>query len=196
MTSGTITLDIRVAHEQMTPASPGKSHLPADGAGYLAYPPLMTNHIGVPDLRPRQALDSPENLIGVPATCRSPSRPTRPLTTWPSTGAIGGRRLPLHKGAGISWFRPAGTSYLFGKHVRKPEKLFYLSIETDAVGMAAFTDEGMKITVTTQVIENIRHHFRFDAFEGDLTPEVLVASEIRDREHEISPLRLAPYLDY
>jgi len=81
----------------------------------------------------------------------------------------------------LSWFRPPGTSPLFGEHVRKPEKLSYRGIETDAVGMAAFTDECREITVMTQVIENIGHHFRFRAIERDLTPIMPVASEVRDR---------------
>ena len=39
----------------------------------------------------------------------------------------------------------------------------------------------------TQVIENICHHFRFCAIECDLAPIVPVASEVRDREHLMSP---------
>ena len=57
--------------------------------------------------------------------------------------------------------------------------------------MATFTDECMELTVNTQVIENICHPFRFDAFEGDLTPNVSLASEICNRKHVLSPLRLA-----
>jgi hypothetical protein len=49
ITIGTITLDISVTYSQITQAILGKSHLPADGTSYLAYPPLMTKSIGVPD---------------------------------------------------------------------------------------------------------------------------------------------------
>jgi hypothetical protein len=47
--------------------------------------------------------------------------------------------------------------------------------------MTAFTDVGMEITVFSQVKKKICHHFRLDAVEYDLTPIVLVASEVRDR---------------
>jgi hypothetical protein len=81
---------------------------------------------------------------------------------------------------GRFWFRLHRTYPLSGEHSRKSEKLFFLNIETDAVGMAAFTDVGMEITVTSQVIENICHKFRFDAVERDLTQIVSVTSEVCD----------------
>jgi hypothetical protein len=87
----------------------------------------------------------------------------------------------------LFWFRLPGTFPLFGEHVRKAEKFFSQIIETNVVGMAIFTDIGMELTVITQVIENICHHFRIDAIERDLTPIVSVASEICDRQHVMSP---------
>jgi predicted Zn-dependent protease with MMP-like domain len=72
------------------------------------------------------------------------------------------------------------TSNFFREHGRKPEKLFLLSIETEAVGMAAFTDVSMEITVFRQVIENIGHHFCLDAAKLDLTLIMSVTSEVRD----------------
>jgi hypothetical protein len=114
---------------------------------------------------------------------------------------VGRRRLSFPNGVEIlpaclarSGFLSPGTSYLLGEHDRKPEKLFYLSTEANAVGMTTFTDVGMKITVISQIIENICHHFRFDAAERDLTLIVSVASEVRDRYHVISPSRLNPLL--
>jgi hypothetical protein len=99
-----------------------------------------------------------------------------------------GRRSPLHNAVEIppayptrSRFLSLRTSHLFGEHLRKPEKLSFLNIETDAVRMAAFTDVGMKLTVISQIIDNICHQIRFDAAERDLTPSVSVASEVRDR---------------
>ncbi len=98
------------------------------------------------------------------------------------------RRLPFHHVVEIRPACPARsrclsprTSHLFGEHGRKPEKLFFLNIETDTVGMATFTDVGMEITVISKVIKNICHQFRFDAAERDLTQIVSVTSEVRDR---------------
>jgi hypothetical protein len=95
--------------------------------------------------------------------------------------------LPLHNVIEIPLACPARarflslrTSHLFREHGRKPEKLFLLNIETDAVGMAAFTDVGMELAVIRQVIENICHQFRFDAAECDLTQIMPVTSEVCD----------------
>lgn len=125
--------------------------------------------------------------LGTGLTCRSPLWPTRPLTKWPPTGAAAGRWLPLHNVIEIppacparSRFLSLRTSHLFREHVRKPDKLFFLHIEPDAVGMAAFTDVGMELTVIRQVIENICHQFRFDAAERDVTQIVSVTSEVCD----------------
>lgn len=103
-----------------------------------------------------------------------------------------GRRLPLHNVIKIypvcparSRFLPLRTSHLAGEHGRKPEQLFWLNIEPDAVGMAAFADVGMEIPVMTQVIENIRHQIRFDAAECDVAQLVPVTSEVSDHEHLI-----------
>jgi hypothetical protein len=114
--------------------------------------------------------------------------PGKTPAKWPPTIAAGGRRLPLHKVAGIPpvcmdrfWFQLPGTCPLSGKHSRKPEQLFQLNSEIDAVGMTIFADKGIGIPIIREVIENISHYFRLDAAERKLTPIMPVASEVRDR---------------
>jgi hypothetical protein len=53
--------------------------------------------------------------------------------------------------------------------------------------MTIFADKGMGIPIIREVIENISHYFCLDAAERELTLIMSVASEVRDREHLMSP---------
>jgi hypothetical protein len=56
-------------------------------------------------------------------------------------------------------------------------------METEAVGVAVFADEGVEPPIAGKVIKNIFHQLRLEAAERELTLVMFFASEVRNRQH-------------
>ena len=102
-------------HPQITQAVLGKAHLYADGTGYLAYPPLMTNGIGVPGRdRGLQYLHEGFHDFSFPTRVAS-RRPAGPQTQAPRTGEVIHRvRQPLTPTIRVSLIFYGVIPYFFG----------------------------------------------------------------------------------
>ena len=69
------------------------------------------------------------------------------------------------------------------EHSHRITQSFHQSMETEAVGVAVFADEGVEPPIAGKVIKNIFHQLRLEAAERELTLVMFFASEVRNRQH-------------